>query len=117
MLFVKKLQLSKQELKQLRRETEGYAWVAMDIKNHMIVAGSEHYSALKRKLYDNRSRAHDIWGVGLDMRTGDIDYVSPINRKLQGWRSVLVPRELIERINKEIYYFFDNLAAVRRQKI
>ena len=118
MLYVKRLQLSKGELKVLRRETEGYAWVAVDIKRHTIATGSEHFSLLKRKLYEHKSRVRDIWGVGLDMQSGEIDYNSPINRKLMDKKSTIkVPLDLIDKVNQEIFYFFGNLVIVQKQRI
>jgi len=117
-LLAKKFQLTKEELKKLRKETEGYAWIAVDVKKHLMVVGDEHYSVLKKKLFEQKSRSRDVWGVGLDMRSGEIDYCSPINRKLLTKRpSPYVPTELIDRVNTEIQYFFDNLRAVRNQRI
>ena len=118
MLFVKKLELTKDELKELRKDTNGYTWVAVDVKRHTIATGDEHYSKLKKGLYDGKSRLRDIWGVGLNMQNGEIDYQSPINRRILDKKSSsLVPTELIDRINREIFYFFGNLVAVQRQRI
>jgi hypothetical protein len=118
MIFMKKFQLTKAELTQLRRDTEGYVWIAMDIRRHVMAAGSEHYRELKRRLYQAKSRAHDIFGVGLDLKTGEIDYHSPINRKLGAQRpSAFVPYDLIDHINREVYYFFDQLRVIRNQRL
>lgn len=118
MVIVKNLQLSKEELRELRRDTDGYAWVAVDVARHIIATGGEHFMTLKQKLFEGKSRVRDIWGVGVDMVSGEIEYRSPINRKILDRQSTShVPSELIERINREIYYFFGNLVVVQKQRI
>ena len=109
-----KLKLSRAQIDELSTQTDGYAWLAFDIRKHTVVAGNEHYQELKRKLYQLRSRAKDIFGVGIDLSNGEVTYRSPINRKVFDiFSSSRVPEDKEEAIEKEINYFFQHLFDAR----
>jgi len=50
-----------------------YIKVVADIKREILAAGGE------RTLLENGSKQADLWGGGVDVKTGEIDYNSMIN--------------------------------------
>jgi hypothetical protein len=109
-----KLKLTKNQIQELTDITDGYAWLALDIHRHTAVAGDEHYTELKRRLYQLRSRAKDIFGAGIDLISGEITFRSPINRKVFDLRSSSrVPEDKEAAVEQEIRYFLQHLFEVR----
>lgn len=113
MLIETKLQYSTAELKKMRAETEGYVWLAVDVKRHIMVAGNEHFRRLKEVLFRERCRSSDIWGAGINLESGEVDYCSPVNRKLiPNHPTTDMPEEMEERVGREVRYFFGDLAKI-----
>jgi len=108
------LQYSQDEIKQLKLATDGYVWVAVDVKKHVMVAGDDHFRKLKDVLYKIKCRSGDIWGVGLNLLTGDIYLRSPVNRKVvPKYTSTELPEEVEDQVVDEVRYFFENLGGLR----
>mgnify|MGYP000868615599 CR=1 FL=1 len=107
MIFVKKLRFTGQEINEILSEADGYIWIAVDVKKGSIAAGDELTCTLKKALLSQRSSISDIFGVGLDLTNGKIDFISQINIKYLDKKSTkFVPEEYRERINSLIRYFF-----------
>ena len=97
-------------------EMDGYVWIAVDVKKNIIVAGDETAETMKRALLDNKSAIQDIFGIGFDLELGEIDFVSPINKKFIDKNSTReVPEEKHDRIETMMYYFFSELPAFKKR--
>lgn len=118
MLILRKMCFSKEEMGKMLSELDSYIWVALDVKKGVIAAGDEYAGRLKQKLLAQKSLIKDIFGVGLDLLTGEIDYYSPINIKIFDKKSTKeVPQEKRERIETLIKYFFLELPVLKRERL
>jgi hypothetical protein len=110
MHFTKQLRLSKKELDYIVNSLDGYIWVAIDIKKGTISAGDTLISELKWSLLHRKSNIKNIFGIGLDLITGEIDFISSINiKRIDPLSTKEVPDEKRERIEDLIRYFFSEL--------
>jgi len=111
MLLTTKLQYTTADINKMKNESEGYVWLAVDVKRHIMVAGDEHFRKLKQVLFGERCRSGDIWGAGINLESGEIDYRSPVNRKLvPSHPTIDMPEDMEARVEREVRYFFGNLA-------
>ena len=118
MYIVKKLSLSSSEIETMIRETNKYAWIAVDAKKGMIVAGDEFVGDLKNELLKWKCLSKDIFGAGIDLCTGDVDYRSTINPQKPDIGSMgEIPEEFRERIDTLIRYFFLELPCYKKEKL
>lgn len=116
-LEIKKMHFAEQEIERLIDELDGYMWVVLDIKKGIIVVGDEFVGVLKYELLKMKCAASDIFGVGIDLRTGEIDFYSPVNVKFFDKTSTrAVPEEKRERVETLIKYFFSELPAYKKEK-
>ncbi len=78
MKFTKKMKLNASEVAQIRRCSGGYIWVAIDVKKGVIATGDEYLIDLRDILqYKYHSRSVNIFGLGLNLKTGEI-YYAPV---------------------------------------
>ncbi|MBR3164045.1 hypothetical protein IKF15_01965 [Candidatus Saccharibacteria bacterium] len=114
MVIYKRLKISEKEARYLEDNLEGYIWVAIDARRGSIAAGDDYVADLRDNLLVRRSQPEDIYGVGVDLKTGAIDYIPSINRRnpnLDGKGNV--PFFLRRRIETLINYFFESFAPFR----
>ena len=114
MQIYKRVQLKKRELLQLQNDCEGYIWAAVDPVNYAISFGDDYLADLRDLLLVKRSHLENIYGIGLDLRTGEVDYIKQINRRNPrvGLSGVLSD-EAKESIEAVLHYFFEKLPAYR----
>ena len=67
------------EIKQISEHFDGYVKVVVDIEKEMLCAGADRHVDEEQMLLENGSKQSDLWGGGLDIETGEIDYNSMIN--------------------------------------
>ena len=114
MQIYKRVQLKKRELLQLQDDCEGYIWAAVDPVNYAISFGDDYLADLRDLLLVKRSQLENIYGIGLDLRTGEVDYVKHINRRNPHVGcSGNVSNEDKESIEEVLHYFFEKLPAYR----
>ncbi|MBP5656464.1 hypothetical protein J6X15_02670 [Candidatus Saccharibacteria bacterium] len=115
MRFTKKMKLNPAEVAQIRRKSGGYIWVAIDAKRGVIVTGDEYLIDLRDVLqYKYHSRSSNIYGVGLNLRTGEIYYAPVANRMNAVYRNAKeVPNNIKNRIETLLAYFFEDFAPFR----
>ena len=115
MKYVKKMKLNASEVAQIRRELGEYIWVAVDIDRNAIAAGDEYLADLRESLiYKFHCRAKNIFGIGVDLRTGEIYYAPVINRRNKIFREhKCIPKSVRRRIETMIGYFFEDFAPFR----
>ncbi|MBR5669946.1 hypothetical protein IKX12_02600 [Candidatus Saccharibacteria bacterium] len=112
MQIYKRVRFTKNELKQLCEDCDGYVWAALDAKKYAISLGDSYLEDLRDVLLLRRCRLEDVFGIGFDLNTGEIKYISFINRRnpMVGCKGELTP-ELRENVEDAIHYFFENLPA------
>ena len=111
MRYYKKIKFTKTELADLVEQMDGYIWCAVDARRGIISAGDEFMPDMRDDLLFRHSRAEDIYGLGLDLKTGKIDYINSANLrnpKVRGNSNI--PSSCKERIETLVHYFFDGLA-------
>jgi len=79
MSLIIRTKASKMELKEIAEHFDGYIKVVVDVDREILAGGGDRHSDDERLLLDDGSRQKDLWGGGLDIETGEIDYNSIIN--------------------------------------
>lgn len=121
MKIYRRMRISLSELDRLRDEMDDYIWVALDLKRSALCAGDEYIGDLRDVLMQRRSAVEDIYCVGLNMATGDINFLKNFNRRNP---KVGYGGDISEGTKKlicnQIEYFFAGLpifeAKVKREK-
>lgn len=114
MKLYKRIQLKKRELLQLQEECEDYIWAAVDPRKCIISLGDAYLEDLRDVLLVHRCNPEDIFGIGFDLSTGEINYVSQINRRNPTvGASGELSLENKENIEHALRYFFEKLPIYR----
>lgn len=114
--FIKRIKFNPSELAQIRRTSSDYIWVAIDINKGVIAAGDQFLVDLRDALLYKHSRPRDIYGLGLDLHTGEIYYAPVINRMNENYREYWdIPKFKKDRIETLISYFFEDFAPFKQQ--
>ncbi len=114
MQIYKRVQFKKHELLQLQQDCEDYVWAVVDPSNYSIALGDEYLADLRDCLLVKRCRPENIFGIGLNLGTGEVDYIAQINRRNPTVaRSGELTIENKDNIDKVIHYFFEKLPAYR----
>ena len=87
----------------------------MDIDKNSIVIGDKYLLDMRDALiYKFRSRAKDIYGVGIDLRTGEIYYAQVVNRMNKIYREYKsISNRTKERIETMVAYYFERFEPFR----
>ncbi|MBR3323050.1 hypothetical protein IKG13_03275 [Candidatus Saccharibacteria bacterium] len=114
MNIYKRVQFKKREILQLQKDYEDYVWAAIDPSKCIISLGDDYLADLRDVLLVHHSRPENIFGIGFDLNTGEIDFIDQINRRNP---SVDASGELSpedkENIEYALRYFFEKLPAYR----
>ena len=117
MLSVKKLSFSRREIKSMVDDSDGYTWAVVDVKKGIMVAGDEYVGTMKSALLKLKSSIFDVFGVGIDLDTGEINYYSPANKKVIDKSSTKeVPEDKKARVETLVKYFFSELPAFKSEE-
>ncbi len=94
-------------LKQVAEDLEGYIKFVVDVEKGILTAGGLRHFEGEELLLKNGSNQQNLWGGGLDLETGELDFDSMINiRSNQGNPS----REILsEDLRKKIEKIVRNL--------
>ncbi|MDP2671781.1 MAG: DUF5674 family protein [bacterium] len=79
MLLLIDKSISEENLKKAAEEFDGYIKVVVDIEKEILTAGGKRHFDGEQMLLQNGSKQSSLWGGGLDLETGEIDYDSMIN--------------------------------------
>lgn len=79
MLLVVKKKATKKEIKKMAKDFDGYIKLVVDVEQEVLTGGGERHFEAEQKLLKQGSKQKDLWGGGLDLETGEIDYNSIIN--------------------------------------
>lgn len=110
MKVYRRMRISMSELERLRDEMDDYIWVAIDLKRSALCAGDEYIGDLRDVLMQHRSAVEDIYCIGLNMETGDINFLKNFNRRNPniGYGGD-IPESVRKEICHQVEYFFAGL--------
>lgn len=107
MIIIFRKKATDSEIKKISGDFLGYIKFVTDIKRGILAAGGTRHVEGEQLLLENGSQQEHLWGGGLDLETGEIDFDSMINiRPRQGnpSREVLdlKTREEIEKLIRKL---------------
>jgi hypothetical protein len=110
MKIYRRMRISLSELDRMRDELDDYVWIALDLKRSALSAGDEYIGDLRDVLLQRRSAVENIYCVGLNMATGDINFLKSFNRRNPkvGYGGD-ISDEVRKEICHQIEYFFAGL--------
>lgn len=79
MLMLIKSRADEKVLKKVAEDLEGYIKFVVDIERGILTAGGARHVDGEQMLLKDGSSQQDLWGGGLDLETGEIDFDSMIN--------------------------------------
>lgn len=79
MIIVFEKKATKEELKKVAKDLDGYIKFVVDIEEEILAAGGEMHVDAEKLLISGGSNQKDLWGGGLDLETKALDYNSMIN--------------------------------------
>lgn len=93
-----------EQLKKVAGDFGGYIKFVVDVRKEVLVAGGRLHVDGEQKLLKEGSLQEDLWGGGLDLETGEIDFDSMINlRPSQGNSSrEVLASEIREKIKEVV---------------
>ena len=116
MKILKRMRITASEINRLRDSLDDYIWVAMDCRRGIISAGDEYIEELRDALLMRRSHPEDIYCFGFDMSTGEIDYITRVNRRNPITDNFGNIHALYtQRIETLMRYFFEDLPVYQME--
>lgn len=79
MLLIIRKRVTQEELKKISSQFKGYIKIVVDVERGVMAAGADRHFEEEKALLDEGSKQEDLWGGGVDLDTGEIDYNSVIN--------------------------------------
>jgi hypothetical protein len=79
MLILIKQKASKEEIKQMSKDYDGYIKVVVDTQKEILEGGGERHFDGEQLLLNAGSKQVNLWGGGVDLASAEIDYNSIIN--------------------------------------
>ena len=80
MIILFKKKATSDEIRKVAEDFGGlYIKVVVDISRTILAAGGERHFDAEQVLLKDGSKQADLWGGGVDVKTGEIDYNSMIN--------------------------------------
>jgi len=98
MLLIVRAKIDSQTLKKIAEDLKGYIKVVVDVRRKVLSAGGEKHVDGERLLLEDGSLQEDLWGAGLDLETGEMDFDSLINlRSAQNRSREILDKEIREK--------------------
>lgn len=79
MLVLLSQKVTPDQKKQVSEDFDGYVKVVVDVDRKILTAGGKRHVDGELKLLEDGSKQASLWGGGMDLETGEIDYNSMIN--------------------------------------
>jgi len=79
MLILLRNKADAETLKKVAEDLDGYIKVVVDTELEILTAGGTRHFEGEQLLLQEGSKQSDLWGGGLDLETGEMDYDSMIN--------------------------------------
>lgn len=107
MLILVKEKISKEDLEKAAEDLDGYVKFVVDLEKGILTAGGLRHVDGEQMLLKEGSNQQNLWGGGLDLETGEMDFDSMINiRPNQGNSS----REVLsQQLRSQIATIVNNL--------
>ncbi len=106
MLLIVRTKIDPETLKNIAEDLKGYIKIVVDVRRKILAAGGEKHVDGERLLLEDGSHQEDLWGAGLDLETGEMDFDSLINLRPTQNRS----REILnEEIRKKAASLIESL--------
>lgn len=103
MLLIINSKADEETLRKVAEDLEGYIKVVVDVEKKILTAGGLRHFEGEELFLKEGSKQENLWGGGLDLETGEVDFDSMINvRPNQGNTSREVLSEDIRKQMEEI---------------
>ena len=79
MILIIRQKATEEEIKKMAQDFDGYIKVVVDITREILAGGGKIHADAEQMLLTDGSKQEDLWGGGLDLESGEIDYSSMIN--------------------------------------
>ena len=79
MLLIIREKVDEETLKKVAEDLDGYIKVVVDIRRNILAAGGKLYVDGEHLMLEDESLQADLWGAGIDLETGEVDFDSMIN--------------------------------------
>lgn len=79
MLLIIRQRATKEEIEKMAEDFEGYIKVVVDINQEILTGGGKRHFDGEQTLLEEGSKQIDLWGGGIDLKAGSIDFDSMIN--------------------------------------
>ncbi len=79
MLFIIKTKIDSETIKKAAEDLDGYIKFVVDIEKRILTIGGLRHVDGEQLLLKEGSKQEDLWGGGLDLESGEIDFDSMIN--------------------------------------
>lgn len=79
MLLLVTSKLSEQDLKMTAEDLDGYVKFVVDLERGIMTAGGERHVQGEELLLEDGSKQENLWGGGIDLESGQMDFDSMIN--------------------------------------
>jgi hypothetical protein len=97
MLLIVRTKIDSRTRQKIAEDLKGYIKIVVDVQRKILAAGGEKHVDGERILIEDGSRQEDLWGAGLDLETGEMDFDSLINLRPMQNRSREILDEEIRR--------------------
>jgi hypothetical protein len=97
MLLIVRAKIDPETLKKVAEDLKGYIKIVVDVRRKILAAGGEKHVDGERLLLEDGSHREDLWGAGLDLETGEMDFDSLINLRPMQNRSREILDEAIRK--------------------
>lgn len=106
MLLILRAKIDSETRKKIAEDLKGYIKIVVDVRRKVLTAGGEKHVDGERLLLEDGSLQEDLWGAGLDLETGEMDFDSLINLRPMKNRS----REILdEEIRRKVATVIESL--------
>lgn len=79
MLLIIREKTNEEILKKIADDLDGYVKVVVDLKRKILAGGGKLHVDGEKLLLQDGSKQSDLWGAGIDLETGEVDFDSMIN--------------------------------------
>ena len=107
MLLIVRTKIDSETRKKIAEDLKGYIKVVVDVRRKILAAGGEKHVDGERLLLEDGSLQEDLWGAGLDLETGELDFDSLINlRPIQNRSREILDEETRKKVATVIESLF-----------
>lgn len=79
MIIILDKKATPEQIEQMKEEYGSYIKVVVDIEQGILAGGGEYHADQEQELIKAGHKQSNLWGGGIDLETGEIDFNSMIN--------------------------------------